>query len=278
MDNIQNEKNHHENSLNDELRMMVNSYLDQHPHLSLNALAQRSGVPATSMRRLMQGENKSEMAPHSVLSLVSYLLKEKKISRLLKIVTGPVAELLNKCFDQFIFDEESSPHKLDQDLNHVLRDKNSYLIYKLAANHCGTTIDEVKEALGTHGLKKLDELIATQWIIPDESGIRLHAKEKNFSLNLSLAHQLSHALLDQYKVSDIELGHNLFYSLSEGLTESAIKKIKDIEKDAVKKIHAVMNEQNNFGTIPYFAIILSEVIGPTPRPTNQYSNQTGALQ
>ena len=66
-------------SLNLQLRQMTADYLQKHPTLTLNALATRCGVPATTMRRLMQEEQRSELAPHSVLALVSYLLKEKKI-------------------------------------------------------------------------------------------------------------------------------------------------------------------------------------------------------
>lgn len=250
-------------SVNQELRVMTSLYLERHPGLTLNALAQRSGVPATTMRRLMQEEGRNELAPHSVLALVSYLLKEKKISKILKIVQGPIAELLNKCFDQFIFDEDSSNHEMHADLNTLLQDKTTYLVYKLAANKFGTDINEVKDALGLLGLKKLNELTELNWIMADETG-KLHAKEKNFSVDLAIAHQLTHALVDQYKPCDVKLGYNLFYSLSEGMTEEGIKKIKEIEKEAVKKIFDLMNNQIYQGNIPYFAVVLSDIIGPTP--------------
>ena len=112
-------------SLNLQLRQMTTDYLQKHSTLTLNALATRCGVPATTMRRLMQEEQRSELAPHSVLALVSYLLKEKNISKILKNVHGPVAELLNKCFDQFIFDEKSSDHEISNDLNTIFQDKFS---------------------------------------------------------------------------------------------------------------------------------------------------------
>jgi hypothetical protein len=266
-------------SVNSQLRQLTESYMARHSGLTLNALAVRCGVPATTMRRLMQkgseGEQKSELAPHSVLSLVSYLLKEKKISLLLKKIDGPVAELLNRCFDQFIFDEKSSGHALDSDLNSIFQDKTCYLIYKLAANQCGTTMDEIKNIFGLSGLQKLSELIEKNWIVADKDHIeKLHAREKNFSVDLGLAHQLTHSLVDFYKPRDVEAGYNLFYSLSEGMNENGIKKIKEIEKDAVKKIYELMNDTKNQGEIPYFTIILSDVLGLTP---NQ-NNNSGVLQ
>jgi uncharacterized protein YjgD (DUF1641 family) len=260
-------------TLNLQLRKMTAEYLRKHPTLTLNALAQRSGIAATTLRRLMQEEQRSELAPHSVLALVSYLLKEKKISKILKSVQGPIAELLNKCFDQFIFDEQSSDHEMYNDLNTIFQEKTSYLIYKMAANKCGTSIEEVKDSLGLMGLKKLNELIEKSWIISLEN--RLHAKQKNFSTDLVIAHQLSHALIDLYKPSDVKQGYNLFYSLSEGMNEEGINKIKEIEKCAVKKIYDLMNNEKMQGNIPYFALIVSDVMGATPSNTE---SQTGVLQ
>lgn len=259
-------------SVNGQLRQMTADYMALHPGLTLNALASRSGVPATTLRRLMQTDSMGELAPHSVLALVSYLLREKKIAKILRMIQGPVAELLNRCFDQFIFDE-SADHKLDQPLNELLKERTTYLVYKMAATVAGTSVDDVKDAFGLTGLKKCHELIDKQWIIVDDRG-RLHAKEKNFSVDLALAHQLTHSLVDQYKPSDVERGLNLFYSLSEGMNEEGIKKIKEIEKEAVKKVFEVMNTEKFQGELAYFSLFLSDVIGATPLK----ENAEGALQ
>ncbi len=267
-------------SVNTQLRNLTENYLLKHPGLTLNALSLRCGVPATTMRRLMQNghvnEKKNEMAPHSVLSLVSYLLKEKKISKLLKIIDGPVADLLNRSFDQFIFDEETSDHSFESDLNNLLKDKTSYLIYKLAANQCGTSIEEIKNLFGLIGLQKLNDLIEQNWIyIQIDSGVEnLHAKEKNFSLNLNLAHQLTHTLIDMYKPEDCHKGYNLFYSLSEGMNEAGIQKIKEIEKESIKKIFNIMKDNMFQGKIPYYTVLISDIIGITPKQiTNEVNFQ-----
>ena len=264
-------------SVNSQLRQLTNTYLDKHPGLTLNSLSSRCGVPATTMRRLMKSSTEtdtSELAPHAVLSLASYLFKEKKISTLLKKIDGAVAELLIRCFDQFIFSEENSSHKIESELNTLLRDKTTYLIYKLAANRCGTSMDLIKNIFGLSGLKKMSELIDKKWIVADTHNAEIfHAREKNFTLDLKLAHELSYSLVDFYKPQDVESGLNLFYSLSEGMNENGILKIKEIEKEAVKKIFETMSDKQYIGTIPYYALIISDILGITP--TESY---TGALQ
>ena len=249
-------------TVNEQLRNLIEEYLANHTSLTLNALAERSKVAATTLRRLMQGEQGGQLAPHSVLSLVSYLLKEKRLSSLLTKVDGPVGELLRRSFDQFIFSEDTK-HEVSQDLNTLFQDRQIYLIYKLAANQCGTSTAEVVEQFGSVGLQKLQYLIEQGVILKDKEN-RLHAKQKNFSVDLTLAHNLSHSLLDFYKPLDVEKGLNLFYSLSEAMTLEGIKKIKGIEKEAVKKIFEVMNQKQFQGEIPYFTIVLSDVLGSTP--------------
>lgn len=253
-------------SVNIQLRELASNYLSKHPGLTMNALAQRSGVAATTLRRLMQDESRNELAPHSVLALVSYLLKEKRISFILNKIDGPVGDLLKKSFDQFIFDEKTSTHQIDEDLNRILQDKTNYIIYKLAANQCGTTIHEIKNLFGLTGLNKLNALIEKNLILVDEKE-GLHAKEKNFSIDLELAHHHTHTLIEFYKPLDIDKGYNLFYSLSEGLNAKGIAKVKEIEKEAVKKIFEIMNDQNLKGDLPYFALIVSEILGFTPQNT-----------
>lgn len=253
---LENSKNQ---TVNSELGELIRAYLEKHPKLTINALAQRAGVPGTTLRRLIHDENKSEVAPHTVLQLVSYLYKEKRISKILECVTGEIGELLRRSFDQFIFSEKVE-HKLSSDHNEIFKDELNYIIYKLAANKFGTSRKELEPIIGFVGVKKLEVLLASG-VVREETDGRIHAIEKNFSLDLKLAHQLSHALIDFYKPEKVQDGHNLFYSLSEGLNEDGIKKVKEIEKEAVKKVFEVMNNEKYQGLIPYFSIVLSDTIG-----------------
>lgn len=264
------------NSVNHQLRSLTKNYLESHPNLTLNALSTRSGIAATTLRRLMQEDQRSEIAPHAVLALTSYLYKETRLSKLLQMIDGPIADLLNKSFDKFIFDDANVDHQLNNDLNDLLRDKILYLIYKMCANSHGSTLQEIKDAFGLHGLKKCDFLISKGVIFLNLTTNRLHAKIKNFTLDLALAHELSHVLIDQYKPEDVNMGKNLFYSLSEGMTDEGIAKIKEIKKMAIKKVFDVMSNADYQGTIPYFSLFISDCIGPTPVSNNQ--SNAGVLQ
>ena len=84
------EAQHSSTSLNLELQELIQSYLHQHSNLTLNALANRSGVAGTTLRRLSQGESKGEVSPHVVLQLVAYIYKERRISKLLETCRGAI--------------------------------------------------------------------------------------------------------------------------------------------------------------------------------------------
>jgi hypothetical protein len=242
-------------TLNHQLKEMVESYLDKNPYLTMNAFAKKSGVGATTLRRVVGLVTKSEPAPHTILNIVSYIHKEKKLSRLLTVVDGPIGETLNRCFASFT---EEDKYTFSNDLNHYLKDKDNYLIYKLSANRRGTTRIEIVELLGQLGNEKLNALIDLELL--EEIEGEVHAKEKNFSLDIGIAKKHLPEVVKFYKPEELDRGQNIFYNLSETVNEEAIVQIKKIQKDAVQKIYAIMTDVSYEGDIPYFALNLADTM------------------
>lgn len=236
------------------LQQLINTYLEKHPQVSINALATRSNIPVSTLRRISLGQQKGDLAPHNVLNLTSYLLKEKSLSELLKKVNPIIKDYLEGHFGQFIF--ANTQRVYDVDLNEVLKDQFHYFIYKISANHNGTTMMDIMEMFGRIGEAKAKELIE-MGLIFEESG-RIHAKSKNFSLDLKTAASHLPDLVRFYKPETLGVGLNLFYSLSESMSKEAIVEIKNIQREATKKISAIMNDPNNMGEIPYFTLNLAE--------------------
>lgn len=249
------------------LTEMVTHYMTRNPQLTLNALASRSNVPVTTLRRLMAGQQKNEIAPHSVLNIVSYVLREKNLAGMIERSPVAVGEFLQDHFGNFVF-AANGKHSYDCDLNVALKDETKYMIYKLAANHAGTDLMAVVENFGAFGKKKVEEMIS-EGLLKEEEG-RLHAREKNFSLDLSVAAAHLPALVRFYKPGTISEGLNSLFSMSESLHADAIAEIKAIQRECVQRIHKIMNAPESFGDIPYMTINLSE--------TMLSESQTGDLQ
>jgi hypothetical protein len=251
-------KNQHSfETVGDQLRSILDEYFKNFPKVSVAALAKRSQVSATTLRRILLSEKPFTPSPHIVLNLLSYLKKEKNLSKLLDLVDGPAGELLQSCFSKFIF--EDTPHIYDYDLNQVLSDKTNYLIYKLAANKTGTHRTVIQQMLGDRGIKKLEKLLE-KGVVYTDNDHKIHAQEKNFSLDLELMADHLPELVKFFKPEEVNLGKNVCYSISESLNQDAIDQILKIQTEAVKKIHQIMQDEQNHGIYPYFSINLSDTL------------------
>lgn len=243
-------------TLNEQLRDIVTSYFDKYPNMSINGLAQKSGVGATTLRRLVNNTGKGEPAPHVVLGLVSATSKEKRLSKLVSMFDGEVGECLKKSFAPYI--EKEMPQQVDNDLNEVLKDQISYFIYKLSANREGTDKMQVTDLYGKTGLERMEKLIKLGFLY--EKGEKVHAKKKDFSLDVKVAADHLPEMMKFYKPEHVGAGQNLFYTLSETLNEEGIQKIKDVQKEAVKKVFDIMRSPFYEGKIPYFTVQVCDTL------------------
>jgi hypothetical protein len=168
-----------ENSLIAILKNMIETFLRQHPQISMNGFAQKSNVPLSTLRRITSESIKGDIAPHTVLNIVSFVKKEKNIKKLLVSSHPIVSEYLSEYFSPYIFDQEDQTYSVD--LNELLSDKMNYVIYKLAANRSGVTLIEIAEIFGQIGMQKVNEWLAKKIVSIDHNN-RIHAKVKTFHL------------------------------------------------------------------------------------------------
>lgn len=238
-----------------QLQTIVNGYFDRFPHMSINALSLKSGVPATTLRRIIGGTIKGEPAPHTVLNIVSALNNEKKLEKLVTLYEGPIKEYLNDAFGNFLKDIDTN---YSLDLNEVLKDQITYFVYKLCANRVGTDLVDIDNIFGKLGVDKISFLEEKGFIVRKEE--RFHAVEKNFSLDYRVAASHLPALVRFYKPHLVSEGKNLFYTMSESINEEGIQKIKEIKKEALKKIHNIMKSPFYEGEISYFTLDLCDTL------------------
>ncbi len=245
-----------ENDLINSLQLMINSYMSRNPQLTLNALAQRSNIPITSLRRLVGGGQKSEIAPHSVLNLVSYILRERNISKLIAKLDLSIASFLKRHFGNFIFVAETNNN--DPDLDLELRDQTKFLIFKMAQNHNGVDLETLTENFGILGTKKIEEMVSDGLLTL--LGERLHAVNKNYKINTQLVADHLPALVQFYKPELSKEGMNYFAQLNESLNPQAIEKIMAIQKCCLEEIQKIISNVESLGEIPYFYLNLSETM------------------
>lgn len=238
-----------------QLQNVVQNYFTKFPHMSVNALALKSGVPATTLRRIVAGSVKGEPAPHTVLNIVSAINNENKLEKLVKVYEGPIKEYLVTSFGNFLSEIETN---YSLDLNEVLRDQITYFIFKLCANRVGTDLVDVSGLFGKLGVDKLNYLVSKGLVVVKNE--KYHAVTKNFSLDYTVAATHLQALVGFYKPHQVSAGKNLFYTLSESINEEGILKIKEIQKEAIKKIHNIMKSPFYEGEIPFFTLDMCDTL------------------
>jgi len=239
-----------------QLQSVIGDYFNRYPNTSVNSLALKSGVGATTLRRIIKGGLKGDPAPHTILNIASAVTKEKRLSVLVNMFDGPMGDILKETFSPFI--ETSSDHKICDDLNTELKDFTKYMIYKCAANRAGVKSSWVIDNFGKAGLDKMKDLISSQLLTGGPEVF--HANEKNFSLDLKVAAAHLPEMVRFYKASEVSSGKNLFYSLSESLSDEGIAEVKKIQKEAIQNIYRVMNEKKYSGDTHYMALTMTDTM------------------
>ncbi|PIP94292.1 MAG: hypothetical protein COW00_03410 [Bdellovibrio sp. CG12_big_fil_rev_8_21_14_0_65_39_13] len=240
----------------EQLKEMIEGHFVKYPHVSINGFAMKSGVGATTLRRILSDSIKGDPAPHTVLNIASALTNEKRLSVLIDQYQGPVGMMLKSTFGPYV--EQMVEHKNMGDLEGELLDPIKYFIYKLAANRTGVSEQSLFNLFGKLGLEKAEELYNKKFLDLRVNGY--HAKEKKCSLDYKIVAGHLPEMVKFYKPENVSLGKNLFYTMSESVNEQAIAEIKKIQKEAIQKIFDILESDDYRGEIPYFTLNLCDTL------------------
>ena len=243
-------------TLNNQIRVQIDSYLKRNKHASLNSLAKKSGVGATTIRRIQSNSIKTTPSPHTVLNIMSALTNETNLNKLISMLDGEVGEYLNNAFS--VYTQTVQEHSYKSELNQTLTDGLTYLIYKMAANRTGVSKLVIVEEFGKQGLKRLEKLLAQGFIIREED--QFHATEKDFSVDYKIASDHLPDLVRLYRPEELHLDKNLFYTLSETISDEGIKKVKEIQRECVENIYKVFKNPYYEGENHYFTLNLCDTL------------------
>lgn len=239
-----------------ELQKLIKGHLSEHRNLSLNALSKRCRVSEPTLRRIVSGKIKTNPTLNTIVDILSSLSKETNITKLIELYPGPLADSLKENFGAVIGPEKYN-YEYSEMLNRELDDPKRYLIFKLASNSSGVTRSKVRELFGELGDRKCDDLINLDLLHENwENNQRiLKAKVEGFYLHNDLFKQNFKALADFIDTSP-QLGEqkNLFYNLSESVNEQALRDILNIQRQALKRIVKILNDEKSRGELPVFVL------------------------
>ncbi|MBF0359941.1 MAG: hypothetical protein HQK49_02965 [Oligoflexia bacterium] len=248
-----------------ELKEMVEDYLKKFPSLSIHSFSKKCGVASSTLRRILSLETKEDPVPSTVLGIISAVKKESNIHRLMELFDKN-SEVYLSLDRSYSFANKHSAYR--PDLGELLKDRENYIIYKLAANAVGTTREHLVDLLGNPAIEKIDELIKSDWIY--EEGERLHAIEKNFTLSVELGKKYVPEMLRYAGAGSKYVDKKMFRSVSESITNEVYEEIWRIQSDAAKKIISLINRKESIGEIPFFYIyVLDTMEAPGRGPDSE---------
>ncbi len=232
-----------------ELTHILNSYLEQRKHLSLNSLAQNMKIPETSLRRIKNSDLKRMPKNETILKVLSYIFKT---SDLYEIRSNLDPSGLGKYISEEFLLSDSRQTSNIQIIDDSVSDQTSYLVFKLASNSCGTTVEEIKRLFGEVGLKSLEKLELDNLI--RISGELVESKIDTFKVSNKYFVRNFKAVSDFIKVDSQEDTPNLYYNLSESVNTEALSRIHKIQKKALKEIISIINDDESRGELPLFVL------------------------
>jgi len=237
-----------------ELSDVIEAYLLRNPRLSLNGLATKAGVSEPTLRRMRKQNIKTLPKINTILDLLSCVYKERNISDLIPYCPPATKEYLSDAFAVIL--NEESPYENDKLLCRELKDTTSYLIYKLAACRVGVKVEDIEYFFGVVGTTKAKEL-EKKSLIFEMLGF-YHARTKSFRLDNDRFIPNFKAVADFIRVQDgVRKKDNLFYNLSESISEEGYKEVIEIQRKALKEIIDIFSNKKYAGDKPTF--ILSAV-------------------
>lgn len=232
-----------------ELKELVDDYLKKYPSISIHALSKKCGISSSTLRRIVNLETKEDPVASTVLGVVSAVKKESSIHQLMSMFDQN-SEIFLSLSRAYSFVHKCSAYK--PELSDVLGDRESYIIYKMAANRSGTTRQQLIELMGNPIESRIDELLKMELIY--EEGGRLHAIQKNFTLPEELVKKHIPELVRFVGAGSCFVDKTVFSSISESITKEVYDEIWKINSEARKKIRELIYSKESSGNIPFFFV------------------------
>lgn len=244
-----------------QLQEILQSYLTEKKHRTLNRLSKKCTISEPTLRRICKGQIKTLPNSTTILDILTTISGQNNIATIAKIYPGPVAKYIENLLPQ----STDCDTEYNAELHNELKDSVNYIIYKLASNASGVTENKISELFGAHGLAMAQMLLDKNFLkFKDQT---YFSNVKNFTLNqdhfIKNFKTLSDFIKTQNSVSKEHL-HSLLANYSESVSPQAYKEIIALQKKTLKKIRAIMSSEDSRGHIPLFLLLAIDTLDSRP--------------
>lgn len=243
---------HETDTLKNSLRKALKIYKAKRPHLSVRAIAKKSGVNRYFLTKLLDSKDKtSSLDLNQVLILSKYITGKDSITEAIDASANDIREVLLKVFSA---DYENNKKVVDSSVYESvdLTDKTTYFVLVLATFGLGTKKIFISKILGERGENVLAELLKNKILREEKGRIQLFSGT-DFTYDFKIMAQRIPDYLGFYRPERNGKQENYIHVLSEGVNLKTLREIRKIHLSAYKKITKLLAEPENWGDIPLFS-------------------------
>ncbi len=224
----------------DQLASIIKAYLEKNPKLSLNRLAEQSGVSEASLRRVLANEYKANPSIHLTLSILRQITGQKSFINLCKNHTGPLSDYLYNelALDQLNEEQEAYRNQIQS----KVYDPIIFHVTALAGSPLGVTEEQVETYLGIEGIKALLSLYEEDFLCLKDG--YFHTNEKGVSFARDIFKPVLQSTIDLIDTEGSPMdSDNFFYLWTSALNKKGIQKLRKLKLETYQKLKELTREE-----------------------------------
>ncbi|MBM4250755.1 MAG: hypothetical protein FJ146_02165 [Deltaproteobacteria bacterium] len=245
--------------LSENLRNVIDRYLNGHRSRSLATLSRASGVSYTTLRRLYQREGNPTAEP--VLKIIDVALStEEKLDFIKRYYPEIAVNLSGIQADAYL---SAAPRQEILKAFYV-RDPHNYIL-NLAQNDKGTTRETVQRITGERGLEALDELVEHGILeVERVGGDTVYRLPAMLSSDCDMALAQMKLSADHFDRSLIGTKAARLFHATASIDQRTLERIHDVLSGAIKEIIELKDDPRNSGDIPLFVDMMMNIYDRSP--------------
>ncbi len=246
--------------LTEDLKRVIDLYLDGHRSRSLATLTRVSGVAYSTLRRFAQKEGTPTAEP--VLKILDATLPTAEKIAFLQKHFPEIARTISRYAERSLSQDEE-PSK--EHLKMFFRQDPHNFILNLAISVAGTTVEAIQRLCGERGMAALDEMVECQVLIRDHANGKVRYRDdtlvcldSDFLLN-QIRHSTDYFDRSMLGTKAARLGH-----MTAAVNREGLERIHAALSEVLAEIAAINEDPRYWGEIPYFAGALMNVYDKKP--------------
>lgn len=254
-------------ALSEDLKQLIDQYLNAHRSRSLATLSRVSGVAYSTLRRFSQGEGNPTAEP--VLKIVDATLGSKdKVD----FIGKHFPEIARTIQHAKVYEHSAPRDDLKQ---FYMRDPHNFIL-NLVINHQGSSVDDIMRLTGERGVAALDELVEHGLLSRDyRTGRVTYADESLFGSDCDMALAQIKRSADYFDRTLIGTKAAKLAHLTAPVNLEGLHKIHGLVSDAIIQICKLKDDPRYAGNIPFFVDLIMNVLDKRPLAETPHGHTGG---